>query len=405
MCAELLPSGATLDEWGYPILDGCHCHLTLSHPHGGGRCVPDACAPPRAGGPMSTPLRPVALCAVAIGSIAGCGSGISITTVAQSRRCPSTTAHPRTVAVGNRGQVVSAPSCPRLLPTATGFTTSGFIPAVTVRGQPAVWITPTRTSPYWRSTSVWSISARFRDGRRRLDWLALRARDRRDRATTTRGRLQRRVKLDVGAGGFESYGRVGSPLSDGLGSIVTYADGLTDIGSWHQGVPAPGRPVVSVRQNLHLLIDAGHPAANLGCLLCWGATLNGVIAPARSALGITAHGHLVWAGGENLTIQDLADALLGAKSCARSSSTSTRSGSRPTSTVIGAVMASWPQCRSSRASQACLENSSTLQPRFLHHHGPLTRIDLSPKQRGRVHYLPSGRERVSTHLPVALFPI
>ena len=120
-------------------------------------------------------------------------------------------------------------------------------------------------------------------------------------------------KLDVGAGGFQSYGRVGSPLSDGLGSIVTYADGLTDIGSWHQGVPAPGGPVVSVRQNLHLLIDGGRPAANLGCLLCWGATLHGVIAPARSALGITADGRLVWAGGENLTVQDLADALLGAK--------------------------------------------------------------------------------------------
>ena len=113
--------------------------------------------------------------------------------------------------------------------------------------------------------------------------------------------------------GFESYGRVGAPLSDGLGSIVTYADGSTDIGSWHQGVPAPGTPVVSVRQNLHPLIDAGHPAANLGCLLCWGATLHGVIAPARPALGITADGHLVWAGGENLTVQDLADALLGAK--------------------------------------------------------------------------------------------
>jgi hypothetical protein len=120
-------------------------------------------------------------------------------------------------------------------------------------------------------------------------------------------------KLDAGAGGFQSYGRVGSPLSDGLGSIVTYSDGSTDIGSWHEGVPAPGRPAVSVRQNLHLLIDGGRPAANLRCLLCWGANQHGVIAPARSALGITTDGHLVWAGGENLTVQDLADRLLGAK--------------------------------------------------------------------------------------------
>jgi hypothetical protein len=34
--------------------------------------------------------------------------------------------------------------------------------------------------------------------------------------------------------------------------------------------------------------------------------------PARSALGITTSGHLVWAGGEHLTPSDLASALLGA---------------------------------------------------------------------------------------------
>jgi hypothetical protein len=103
------------------------------------------------------------------------------------------------------------------------------------------------------------------------------------------------------------------PLSDGLGSIVTYTDGSTDIRAWQQGVPAPGKQVASVRQNLHLLIAGGRPAVNLGCLLCWGATLGGVEDPARSALGITADGHLIWAAGEHLTVQTLADALLGAR--------------------------------------------------------------------------------------------
>jgi hypothetical protein len=119
-------------------------------------------------------------------------------------------------------------------------------------------------------------------------------------------------KLVTGAGGFESYGRVGYPLSTGLGSIVTYSDGSTDIGAWHEGVPAAGKHVVSVRQNLHLLIDGGRPASDLGCLLCWGATLGGVSAPARSGLGITADGRLVWVGGESLTASALAGALLGA---------------------------------------------------------------------------------------------
>ena len=119
-------------------------------------------------------------------------------------------------------------------------------------------------------------------------------------------------RLKVGAGGFESYGRVGAPLSDGLGSIVTYTDGTTDIGSWHQEVPSPGRSVASVRQNLSPLIDHGRAASTLDCLSCWGATLGGVSDPARSALGIQAGGHLVWAGAEHATVSDIADALLSA---------------------------------------------------------------------------------------------
>jgi hypothetical protein len=74
----------------------------------------------------------------------------------------------------------------------------------------------------------------------------------------------------------------------------------------------PGRPVASVRQNLSLLIDHGKPASNLDCLSCWGATLGGVSAPARSALAITTDGRLIWAGGEHLTVAELTTALLGA---------------------------------------------------------------------------------------------
>ena len=89
---------------------------------------------------MRTHLTPLALYAVAIGSIAGCGSGTT-TTVAQSRRVVrSTTTHLHTVAGRNRRPVVRAPSFPRLLPTAPGSTTSGLVPAITVRGQAAVWL-------------------------------------------------------------------------------------------------------------------------------------------------------------------------------------------------------------------------------------------------------------------------
>ncbi|WP_249009280.1 phosphodiester glycosidase family protein [Conexibacter sp. DBS9H8] len=118
--------------------------------------------------------------------------------------------------------------------------------------------------------------------------------------------------LNTGAGGFFSYGRTAVPLRRGLASIVTYANGTTDIGAWDEGIPARGEKVVSVRQNLTLLINGGHINPSVSCIQCWGATLGGVNAPARSALGITADGHLVWAGGMSLTPLGLAQTLLGA---------------------------------------------------------------------------------------------
>jgi hypothetical protein len=126
------------------------------------------------------------------------------------------------------------------------------------------------------------------------------------------GAFNSAFKLDTASGGFLSYGRVGAPLTPGLASIVTYSDGTTDIGTWEHTVPARGKHVVSVRQNLQLLISGGRPASDLGCVSCWGATLGGVVAPARSALGITTDGNLIWVGGESLTVQALADALLAA---------------------------------------------------------------------------------------------
>jgi hypothetical protein len=116
-------------------------------------------------------------------------------------------------------------------------------------------------------------------------------------------------RLSVGAGGFSAYGHIAVALRDGLGSIVTYRDGSTDIGSWHAGVPTAGKPVASVRQNLTLLIDHGRPAGSIDCVSCWGATLGGVSDPARSALGITSDRHLIWAGAEHATAAQLADAM------------------------------------------------------------------------------------------------
>ncbi len=121
-------------------------------------------------------------------------------------------------------------------------------------------------------------------------------------------------KFSTGAAGWLAGGRVAEPLRSGRGSIVTYRDGTTAVGGWREGVPATGKPVYSVLQNLALLVEGGRAASNVaGCIqTCWGATVGGVDVVARSGLGITADGELVWAAGEHLTPAALARGLIGA---------------------------------------------------------------------------------------------
>ena len=121
-------------------------------------------------------------------------------------------------------------------------------------------------------------------------------------------------KLKYGSVGFMADGRVAVPLQAGLGSIVTYRDGSTQIGAWRAGVPARGRTVSSVLQNLHLLVDGGAPASTVArcVLVCWGGTVGNVTYVPRSALGITADGQLVWAAGARLSPLGIAEALIGA---------------------------------------------------------------------------------------------
>jgi hypothetical protein len=119
-------------------------------------------------------------------------------------------------------------------------------------------------------------------------------------------------KFNTSGNGFEVNGRTAVPLTQGLGSIVTYRDGRTAIGTWGEEIPSAGPGVSSVRQNLRLLVDQGvvsHEASHCP-LFCWGKTVGGNVVTARSALGITAHGDLVWAAGEAVDPQSLGQALV-----------------------------------------------------------------------------------------------
>jgi hypothetical protein len=118
-------------------------------------------------------------------------------------------------------------------------------------------------------------------------------------------------RLDTGAGGWRSGTRTAVPLAPGRASVVTYRDGVTDIGAWGAGVPAR-QPVASVRQNLYLLVDHGVAASDASSCIetCWGATIGGVLSVARSALGIDTHGRLIYGAAESATPASLAQGLI-----------------------------------------------------------------------------------------------
>ncbi len=111
-------------------------------------------------------------------------------------------------------------------------------------------------------------------------------------------------------GGFHLDGRDGVPLRDGAASIVIASDGHIDVGKWGSDVSmAPNTE--GVLQNLTLLIDGGQIDASVSHndTRMWGSTLKGSIAVARSGVGVTSDGALVYVAGPALTARTLAESL------------------------------------------------------------------------------------------------
>ena len=117
--------------------------------------------------------------------------------------------------------------------------------------------------------------------------------------------------MSAADGGYYTDGKTIYPLRTGAASFVVYADGTEAVGSWGSEV-AMGPSVVSVRQNLDLIVDNGQPSPGLSATdtTRWGATLGNAIYVWRSGVGVTADGALVYVGGPGLNITDLADLLV-----------------------------------------------------------------------------------------------
>jgi hypothetical protein len=120
-------------------------------------------------------------------------------------------------------------------------------------------------------------------------------------------------KVSAGAGGTEIDGQDLTPLETGLASFVIDAAGQGSIGVWGQpGFPAPGQQAMSVRQNLVPLVVNGLPSPRAGTWTAWGATVTGVPAVARSALGEDGTGDIMYAASASALPIDLAQALVSA---------------------------------------------------------------------------------------------
>lgn len=111
-------------------------------------------------------------------------------------------------------------------------------------------------------------------------------------------------------GGYYTDGKTVYPLRQGAASLVISRDGTPTVGQWGRDATMTS-DVVSVRQNLVLLVDDGKPVSGLNAedTALWGYTLANKAYVWRSGVGVTADGALVYAAGPELDIVDLADVL------------------------------------------------------------------------------------------------
>jgi hypothetical protein len=116
-------------------------------------------------------------------------------------------------------------------------------------------------------------------------------------------------KLSDSGGGFALNGHTYAPLQNGLATIVRYTDGSVNVIKWTAGSNAPPN-VVFARQNLPLIVEGGKPNPNLNDSSQWGATLGNLALVWRSAVGVDAHGNLIFAAGPDQGLFSLSTTMI-----------------------------------------------------------------------------------------------
>ncbi len=119
-----------------------------------------------------------------------------------------------------------------------------------------------------------------------------------------------KVKPDDALGGYYAEGRTVVPLTAGKAAEVFYRDGSIRIGQWGRDETMTPH-VLAVRQNLSLLVDGGRVMVGPGdgSSAEWGYTIKNSYYIARSGVGMTAAGDIVYVGGSGLSVYTLARLL------------------------------------------------------------------------------------------------
>jgi hypothetical protein len=115
-------------------------------------------------------------------------------------------------------------------------------------------------------------------------------------------------KLSDSGGGVVLNGHTYASMRNGQGTLVGYSDGRADVINWQLGAQAP-HWVTFARQNLPLIVDEGRVNPNLNDSAEWGATLGNAVLVWRSGIGVDRHGNLIYAAGNDQTVESLAATL------------------------------------------------------------------------------------------------
>ena len=114
-------------------------------------------------------------------------------------------------------------------------------------------------------------------------------------------------KLGDSHGGFVLHGHTYATMHNGQGTIVGYENGSVDVVDWQNGATAPAG-VSFARQNLPLIVSGGQATANIANTSEWGATVGNAVLVWRSAVGVDAHGNLIYVAGEEQSVASIARA-------------------------------------------------------------------------------------------------